>query len=409
MSMNNPELARVALTYPAIDNHAHPLLREQYRNSFVFEGLISEASPGPGLTQDATNTLACYRATLQLGKLFGTNTEHWEDIKQIRQSVDWLTLCRICMEPTRIQCLLLDDGLGGVAEYAAGYKWHDQFTQSPTKRIVRVEVLAEGILKGVMDDIIRTGSAVDGPALVGRFKQHLHGALSQAATDPEVVGFKSIACYRAGLDIDPNPDLGALDRNLVMTLLRYEVTKTLRLSDKAINDVVVNMTLRVAGECGKPVQFHTGLGDNDITLSLASPALMQPIIKAYPNTKILLLHSGYPYTREAGYLTAVYPNVYLDFGEIFPFLSADGQRSTVKQVLELCPTNKILWSTDGHWWPESYYLGSIQARQTLFEVLSESINRREMSESHAIAIIKRALFENANKLYNLNLQPYYSG
>ena len=92
------------------------------------------------------------------------------------------------------------------------------------------------------------------------------------------------------------------------------------------------------------VQFHTGLGDNDITLALSSPAVMQPLIKAYPQTKFVLLHSSYPFTREAGYLTAVYPNVYLDFGEIFPFLSADGQRSTLKQVLELCPTNKIMWS-----------------------------------------------------------------
>lgn len=99
-------------------------------------------------------------------------------------------------------------------------------------------------------------------------------------------------------------------------------------------------------KCYSQVQFHTGLGDSDITLSLSSPAVMQPLIKAFPQTKFVLLHSSYPFTREAGYLTSVYPNVYLDFGEIFPFLSADGQRSTVKQVLELCPTNKILWSSE---------------------------------------------------------------
>ena len=93
------------------------------------------------------------------------------------------------------------------------------------------------------------------------------------------------------------------------------------------------------------MQFHTGLGDNDITLTLSSPAHLQPLIKAYPATKIVLLHSSYPFTKEAGYLTAVYENVYLDFGEIFPFLSADGQRQVVRQVLELAPTNKIMWSS----------------------------------------------------------------
>lgn len=72
---------------------------------------------------------------------------------------------------------------------------------------------------------------------------------------------------------------------------------------------------------------------------------MQPIIEAYPNTPIVLLHSSYPYTREAGYLASVYENVYLDFGEVFPFLSGQGQRTVIQQVLELAPTNKILWSS----------------------------------------------------------------
>lgn len=43
---------------------------------------------------------------------------------------------------------------------------------------------------------------------------------------------------------------------------------------------------------------------------------MQPIIKQHPGAKIVLLHGSYPYTREAGYLAAVYSNVFLDFGEV---------------------------------------------------------------------------------------------
>ena len=64
------------------------------------------------------------------------------------------------------------------------------------------------------------------------------------------------------------------------------------------------------------VQFHTGLGDNDLRLLRSSPSHLQPIIEAYPQTMFVLLHSSYPYTREAGYLTAAYPNVFLDFGEV---------------------------------------------------------------------------------------------
>jgi len=136
------------------------------------------------------------------------------------------------------------------------------------------------------------------------------------------------------------------------------------------------------------VQFHTGLGDSDITLTSASPAHLQPLIAANPRATFVLLHSSYPYTREAGYLTAVYKNVYLDIGEVFPMVSGGGQESLVRQALELAPTNKVMWSSerfligssaewgrsltlsrtqtgDGHWWPETYYLGSFQARRAL--------------------------------------------
>jgi predicted TIM-barrel fold metal-dependent hydrolase len=94
------------------------------------------------------------------------------------------------------------------------------------------------------------------------------------------------------------------------------------------------------------VQFHTGLGDADITLTRSSPALLQPLIVANPRTTFVLLHASYPYMREAGYLTAIYKNVYLDIGEVFPAVSRGGQETLIKQVLELTPTNKILWSSE---------------------------------------------------------------
>lgn len=186
----------------------------------------------------------------------------------------------------------------------------------------------------------------------------------------------------------------------------FKANGKIRLAEKALNDHIVRVALEIAGKHNKPgyllfvpwvspsnswslprplVQFHTGLGDNDITLALSSPAHMQAVIKAFPQTKFVLLHSSYPFTRDAGYLTAVYANVFLDFGEvrhplfshlvrignhsqIFPFVAAHGQRDIIRQILELCPTNKIMWSSDGHWWPESFWLGITQARTALYEV-----------------------------------------
>ncbi|KAJ7449637.1 amidohydrolase 2 [Mycena latifolia] len=401
------ELQRACLSYPAIDNHAHPILTEEHRNHFEFEGLISEAQ-GSALTVDSVHTLACFRATTQLAAILNIQDPTWDSVKSVRAQMSYPDLCNVFMHRTvtGIQCLLLDDGLGGVEEFAEGYAWHDRFTSSPTKRIVRVEIVAEGILKSLSKHQLDSTVVDNTISIFNSFNAILKDSLTESATDGNVVAFKSIACYRTGLDVLPaaesEDDIIACLEDALKTL---KDTGTIRLAHKALNDHIVRMTLEVAGKHQKPVQFHTGLGDNDITLNRSSPSHLQAVIKAYPNTPFVLLHSSYPFTREAGYLSAAYSNVFLDFGEVFPFVSGEGQRSIIRQMLELSPTNKILWSTDGHWWPESYYLGTIQARQALYAVLSETVASGELLESAAVTIVQNALFHNSNKLYNLGLSP----
>ena len=162
-------------------------------------------------------------------------------------------------------------------------------------------------------------------------------SLTASAGDPRVAGFKSIVCYRTGLDVAPflEDESGEQLFDAFQYLVKqYEKEKHIRLAHKYFNDYVVQLTLEIAGNYHKPgivqancpytlnspsifvVQFHTGLGDNDIDLLRSSPSHLQPVIKAYPQTIFVLLHSSYPYTRDAGYLTAVYSNVFLDFGEV---------------------------------------------------------------------------------------------
>jgi hypothetical protein len=141
-SIEYKELRRVAFTYPAIDNHAHSLLRAENRNELSFNGVISEAQ-GDGLANDAIHTLACYRATHQLAELFGLpGNASWEDVKAKRSEMDYLDLCKLSLEPTGIQCILIDDGVNPRSSLYE-IPWHDQFTSSPSRRIVRIEVIAE--------------------------------------------------------------------------------------------------------------------------------------------------------------------------------------------------------------------------------------------------------------------------
>lgn len=135
-------LIDVIRNYPAIDNHAHPLLTEENRDRLDFEGLTSEAQ-GEAL-EDAAYTLAHTTARRDLVQLYDLpGHASWEDVKEHRTERTYYELCRLCLRQASIQCILIDDGLGGVKEMAEDYQRHDRYTLSPTRRIVRVEVIAQ--------------------------------------------------------------------------------------------------------------------------------------------------------------------------------------------------------------------------------------------------------------------------
>jgi hypothetical protein len=137
-----PNYIDIVRDYPAIDNHAHPLLTEENRDRLAFEGLTSEAE-GAAL-QDAVYTLAHTTARGNLTQLYDL-PHHvlWDDLKRYRAALSYDELCRVCFRKSMIQCILIDDGLGGVKEMGEEYQWHDKYMDSPTRRIVRVEVVAQ--------------------------------------------------------------------------------------------------------------------------------------------------------------------------------------------------------------------------------------------------------------------------
>ncbi|KAF5353439.1 hypothetical protein D9756_008118 [Leucocoprinus leucothites] len=396
-----PALRKTALTFPAIDNHAHPILRKDSRNSFPFEGVISEAN-GVALTRDAPHTLACFRATRQLAGLLGLpESASWEEVKAARQDYDYEILCNDSFKDSVIETILIDDDLGD-PNIVNDIPWHNQFTRSKCKRLVRVEIAAEQILRELLEPHLMTDTLNVVPIL-SAFTAAIRKALIAHAENPDVAGFKSIVCYRTGLDVSMYSSQAGLKFSLLDVFKMLQAENKVRLAHKDLNDLVVRITLEVAGQYQKPVQFHTGLGDNDINLLFSSPIRLQPVIRSYPQTTFVLLHSSYPYTREAGYLAAVYANVYLDFGEVFPIVSAAGQKSIISQLLELTPSNKLLWSTDGHYWPETFYLATCQSRQALYEVLSDTIELGSMTEAQAILTLENMFFHSSNRLYGLGL------
>lgn len=360
--------------HPLIDNHAHNLLNRESAadyDSYPLEAITSEAH-GRAL-QNSHTSLPLTRATSQLAELYGSPCDRWADILSARdQSIkqDYDELVRRCLQGTHM--LLLDDLL--TDEDVEPFDWHDRFTVSKTKRIVRIEAVAASLIRQ-----LGSGERKPGETVWNIFRQQFQNALSEAMEDPAVVGFKSVVCYRTGLDVDPySSDDATMAASLIRTLDSGTTKSGYRVEDKPLNDWLVQQTLKAItfhkrGGVVKPLQFHTGLGDNDINLLKANPAYLQPLIAQYPDGDIVLLHSAYPYTRDAGYLACVYPNVYLDLGEVFPMVSREAQERILRESLEITPTSRLLWSTDGHLHPETFWLANRQFRQALEKVSGKDL------------------------------------
>ncbi|KAF8246037.1 glutamine synthetase/guanido kinase [Wilcoxina mikolae CBS 423.85] len=396
------KLKHLITTYPLIDNHCHPLLNPTHASSYHLESIVSEAH-GDAL-EHSKNTLAHFRAVSMLAQKLGC-APTWEDVKRVRETREgWKEECF-----GGIQCVLMDDGFDRHGSVAA--EKHDEYTRDGVRRIVRIETLAEDIMEGLINEEVASERTLDLGEMSSTWKERVTEGLLKEYQDENVVGFKSVVCYRTGLDVRVT---GQFDSSMqgfkeFERWVQEARDGNYRLEYACLNDWVVQTACQLISDNGgkKSLQFHTGLGDNDINLVKANPAYLETIIKEYPKVPIVLLHSSYPYTREAGYLASVYKNVYLDFGEVFPMLSKEGQKSVIKEMLELTPINKLLWSSDGHWFPETYLLASMQTREVLYEVLAKWVEDGSLSYEQAADLTKAVFFENSNRLYNLNLEPFW--
>jgi predicted TIM-barrel fold metal-dependent hydrolase len=191
-------------------------------------------------------------------------------------------------------------------------------------------------------------------------------AVARARTDG-FAALKTIAAYRGGLDLSR---LGADVRDGLLAALEANAADPL------------------------PVQVHCGFGDADLSLPLARPGLLKPLIERFATTPFVLLHC-YPFVREAGWLAHVYGNVFFDLSLTIPHVARPA--TALREALELAPVSKLLYASDAARTPELYYLAAAWWRDALAEVLPE------LSGDDAEADARAILCDNARALYGLGV------
>lgn len=354
----------------AVDQHAHNVLREECE--LPFEAAFTEAADPEVWREDTPHCLFYRRGIKQLAVLYGCDPEP-AAVKAAREKLDLAQRTRLCLKESRLKSLFLDDGM--MADKLKPISWHQQFV--PTHRLLRIEQLAQELLAQTDD--------------FDDFEQRFTSTLQ--SPDQATVGLKSIAAYRGGLNVP----ISAREEARADFLTRE---RSARVARSPFYSFLFHRALEIAHDRKLPVQFHTGFGDPDLALELSNPLLMRPLLERY-GCDFVMLHAGYPFAREAGFLCSVYRNAWVDFGLAIPLLSVSGMRSTLRQLMELTPLNKLLYSSDASLIPELYYLGSVNGRRVLAEVLEQAVKDGDLSRVEATRAAVWIMAENAERLYKL--------
>lgn len=356
---------------PLIDNHAHqvtPLPDELDPETYA-----SYFTEGPA-SMHARHTTHYRNGIRLLAERFGDGTE--EELVAARAEVDQKQFARELLAEANVSHILQDTGTPPGSDPAV----FADYTDADIRPILRIETEIEELIE-------TTDNFTDFEA---EFETRCTDAL-----EGDHVGLKSIIAYRTGLDI-ATPDRS----DAAKAFHEVQANWTGRIDHPTLLEYTAHLGAEIAGEHDAPMQFHTGFGDADAHPQYVDPSYMWEFMNGHAETTIVLLHAGYPYTQTAGYIVSVLENVYLDLGMTVPFIQHGG-KSMLSEALELGPSSKLLYSSDGFGVPEWHYMGARRIRADLADLLEELVETGFLEPSQAETIARQILRENAERIYPL--------
>jgi uncharacterized protein len=370
---------------PVVDNHCHGLLRDQ-----AFEDIASwrqafTESTDPGMPRDHVASTALYRRLIRMLAYFLGCEPEEEAVYSARTEKNGRELTGALLRAANVDTFLLDTGFPP-PETVLQVAELGELGGCRAEPMLRLEILMESLLaeNASLEDV----------------KEALAAELDDVRSR-SYVALKSIAAYRTGLDIREWQREEAEES--FHEYRRVTGAGPARLVHKPLLDTLLHVAFTQAARQEVPVQFHVGYGDADTDLLLGNPLYLRPVLQRpdYSGLPVVLLHECYPYTRQGGYLAAVYENVYLDLSYGIPPLGYGEMVSFTRQALGVAPTSKLVYSSDGIGVPELHWISAIDGRRAIGEALGEMVAHGELSLPEATAAGESILRDNATRLYRL--------
>jgi len=175
---------------------------------------------------------------------------------------------------------------------------------------------------------------------------------------------------------------------------------------KTLQDFLFYYIAREAGRLGMAIHIHCieGVG-GFYRQSGSNPLLLEAVFNdpALRKTNFVVIHGGYPFTKEMGSLLSK-PNVYADFSAQTFFTYPRELSEILRNWLEFYP-DRVLFGTDAFSfgpevdWGEVAWLSNTTARQALALALTGMMNDGEITRQRAMKLARMVLRENAIRLY----------
>ena len=370
---------------PVVDNHCHGIMQDQTFDDLAIWRHSFTESTDPGMARDHVASTAFYRRLIRtLADFLGCEPEE-EAVFTARSGRNGRELTGALLRAANVDTFLLDTGFPSPEEVFPVPEL-GEMGGCRTEPMLRLEILMESLLAehDSLEDV-KEALATELDDVPGR----------------GYVSLKSIAAHRTGLDIREWPREEAEES--FHEYRQVAGAGPARLVHKPLLDTLLHVAFGQAARQEVPVQFHVGYGDADTDLLLGNPLYLRPVLQRsdYHGMPVVLLHECYPYTRQGGYLAAVYENVYLDLSYGIPLLGYGEMLSFTRQALGVAPSSKLMYSSDGIGVPELHWISAIDGRRAIGEALGELVSQGELDLSDAEAAGESILRANATRLYRL--------
>lgn len=363
-----------------VDHHCHGVLGEDLGRTAFEEALTEAETAGPpGVSMFDTQVGFALRRWCPPVLGLGAHAEPEEYLAR-RAELGAAEVNRRFLAAAGLDVLCVDTGY--TPEAILDPPALGRLAGARAYEIVRLETVAERV----------AADGVEAGRFAGEVRSRLHAAFAAGA-----VGAKSIAAYRAGLELSgvrpPEAEVaGAAGR-----LMR--VAESVGAPPRVCDETLHRFLVWCAVDAGVPVQFHVGYGDVDADLRRGDPLLLIELLRAMAPVPAMLLHN-YPFHRHAGYLAQVLPNVHVDAGLATHGL---GHRSPalIAELLELAPFGKVLYSSDAFGLAELYHLGALLFRRGLAGLLAGGVEDGAWTARDAERVAGLVASGNARRVYGL--------